>query len=75
MTKLGQRGYAVHGEPGEYRTGRIDPDTETDADPEGKRAKEEANQRDPDTETDPDPEGKRAKEEANQRFQRTDYRR
>ena len=35
LTKLGPRGSAVHGEPGEYWTGRIDPDTETDADPDG----------------------------------------
>ena len=45
LTKLGQRGPAVHEEPGEYRTGRINPDTETDPDADEKRAKAEANQR------------------------------
>ena len=44
LTKLGQRGYAIHEEPGEYRTGQINPDTETDPDPDEKRAKAEANQ-------------------------------
>ena len=34
LTKLGQRGYAVHEEPGVYRTERIDPDTDTDPDPD-----------------------------------------
>ena len=34
LTKLGQRGYAVHEDHGEYRTGEIDPDTDTDPDPE-----------------------------------------
>ncbi|MEI8242476.1 MAG: four helix bundle protein [bacterium] len=28
LTKLGQRGYAVHEAPGEYRTEEIDPDTD-----------------------------------------------
>jgi hypothetical protein len=32
--KLGQRGYAVGEEPGEYRTAEIDPDTDSDPDPE-----------------------------------------
>jgi hypothetical protein len=36
LTKLGQRGYAVHGGSAEYRTERIDPDTDTDPDPERK---------------------------------------
>ena len=36
LTKLGQRGYAVHEETEEYRTNQIDPDTDTDPDPEGK---------------------------------------
>jgi hypothetical protein len=35
LTKLGQRGYAIHEEPGEYRAGRIDSDTDTDPDSEG----------------------------------------
>jgi four helix bundle protein len=35
LTKLGQRGYAVHEDHGEYRTGEIDPDT--DPDPEKKK--------------------------------------
>jgi len=30
ITKLGQRGYAVHDDHGEYRTGEIDPDTDPD---------------------------------------------
>jgi hypothetical protein len=30
LTKLGQRGYAVHEESEAYRTSRIDPDTDTD---------------------------------------------
>jgi hypothetical protein len=30
LTKLGQRGYAVHDGSVEYRTERIDPDTDTD---------------------------------------------
>ena len=34
LTKLGQRGYAVHEDHGEYRTGEIDPDTDTDTDPD-----------------------------------------
>jgi hypothetical protein len=37
LTKLGQRGYAVHEDHGEYRTGEIDPDTDTDPDPEKKK--------------------------------------
>jgi four helix bundle protein len=37
LTKLGQRGYAVHEESGEYRTAEINPDTDTDPDPEKKR--------------------------------------
>jgi four helix bundle protein len=36
LTKLGQRGYAVHEETEEYRTSQIDPDTDTDPDPERK---------------------------------------
>ncbi len=34
LTKLGQRGYAVHEETEEYRTKQIDPDTDTDPDTE-----------------------------------------
>jgi four helix bundle protein len=34
LTKLGLRGYSVHEESGDYRTDRIDPDTDTDPDPE-----------------------------------------
>jgi hypothetical protein len=42
LTTLGRRGYEVDGERGQYRS---DPDTETDPDADGKRAKGEANQR------------------------------
>ena len=34
LTKLGQRGYAVHEVAEEYRTNQIDPDTDADPDPE-----------------------------------------
>ena len=34
--ETGPAGYAVYETPGEYRTEEIDPDTDTDADPEGK---------------------------------------
>ena len=34
LTKLGQRGYAVHEAAGDYRTNPIDPDTDTDPDTE-----------------------------------------
>ncbi len=34
LTKLGQRGYAVHEETEEHRTKQTDPDTDTDPDPE-----------------------------------------
>jgi len=34
LTKLGQRGYAVHEASAEYGAGGIDPDTDTDPDPE-----------------------------------------
>jgi four helix bundle protein len=34
LTKLGQRGYAVHDEPGEYRAEGIDADTDSDTDPD-----------------------------------------
>jgi hypothetical protein len=37
LTKLGQRGYAVHADPAEYATGLdsdTDPDTDTDGDHE-----------------------------------------
>ncbi len=37
LTKLGQRGYAVHEETEEYRTNQIDPDTDTDPDPDPER--------------------------------------
>ena len=37
LTKLGQRGYAVQEESGEYRTERIDPDTDSDPDADGNR--------------------------------------
>ena len=37
LTKLGQRGYAVHEESADYGTGGIDPDTNTDPDPDGTR--------------------------------------
>jgi len=30
LTKLGQRGYAIHEETEEYRTNQIDPDPDTD---------------------------------------------
>ena len=36
LTKLGQRGYAVHEEPTVYRADQIDPDTDTDADADGR---------------------------------------
>lgn len=36
LTKLGQRGYTVHEEPGEYRVGRNDTDSDTDPDPDEK---------------------------------------
>ncbi|HSA00188.1 MAG TPA: hypothetical protein P5055_05560, partial [Candidatus Paceibacterota bacterium] len=36
LTKLGQRGYTIHEEPGEYRAGRNDTDTDTDPDSDGK---------------------------------------
>ncbi len=36
LTKLGQRGYAVHEESEAYRTNPIDPDSDTDPDPERK---------------------------------------
>jgi hypothetical protein len=36
LTKLGQRGYAVHEEPTVYRADQIDPDTGTDADADGR---------------------------------------
>jgi hypothetical protein len=35
LTKLGQRGYAIHEEPGEYRAGRNDTDSDTDPDSDG----------------------------------------
>jgi len=41
LTKLGQRGYAVHEEPGVYRTERVDPDTDTDPDSDEDRKKRE----------------------------------
>jgi four helix bundle protein len=37
LTKLGQRGYAVHEESGEYRTNHVDPDTDTDTDTDPER--------------------------------------
>ena len=37
LTKLGQRGYAVHEESAEYGTSGIDPDPDTDSDPDGTR--------------------------------------
>jgi four helix bundle protein len=37
LTKLGQRGYAVHEASAEYGTGGIDPDTDTDPDADGSR--------------------------------------
>ena len=37
LTKLGQRGYAVHEESAEYGANGIDPDTDTDPDPDGNR--------------------------------------
>jgi hypothetical protein len=40
LTKLGQRGYAMHEEAGEYRAGRNDTDSDTDPDPEGNRKPE-----------------------------------
>jgi len=40
LTKLGQRGYAIHEEPGEYREDRNDTDSDTDPDPEGNRKPE-----------------------------------
>ena len=36
LTKLGQRGYAVHEESAVYGASGVDPDTDTDADPDGK---------------------------------------
>jgi four helix bundle protein len=36
LTKLGQRGYAVHEEPATYGASRIDPEPDTDPDPDGK---------------------------------------
>jgi four helix bundle protein len=36
LTKPGQRGYAIHEEPGEYRAGRNDTDSDTDPDSDGK---------------------------------------
>jgi len=41
LTKLGQRGYAVHEEPGVYRTKGGDPDTDTDPDADEGRKKPE----------------------------------
>ncbi len=38
LTKLGQRGYAVHEDRMEY-TGEIDPDTDSDPDPDGNSEK------------------------------------
>jgi hypothetical protein len=35
LTRLGQRGYAVYEEPGEYRAGRNDTDSDIDPDPDG----------------------------------------
>jgi hypothetical protein len=35
LTKLGQRGYAIHEEPGEYRASRNDTDSDTDPDSDG----------------------------------------
>ena len=40
LTKLGQRGYAIHEEPGEYRAGRNDTDSDTDPDSDGNRKPE-----------------------------------
>ena len=37
LTKLGQRGYAIREEPGEYEMQEIDPDTDTDPDADGDR--------------------------------------
>ena len=37
LTKLGQRGYAVHEESAEYGTSEIDPDTDPDADGTGRQ--------------------------------------
>jgi hypothetical protein len=37
LTKLGQRGYAVHEETQAYRTNQIDPDTDPDTDPDPER--------------------------------------
>ena len=34
LTKLGQRGYAVHERPGEYRSDGNDSDSDTDPDPD-----------------------------------------
>ena len=34
LTRLGQRGYRLHEEAGEYRADRIDTDTDTDSDPD-----------------------------------------
>ena len=35
LTKLGQRGYAVHEAEGDYRINPIDTDTDSDSDPDG----------------------------------------
>jgi hypothetical protein len=35
LTKLGQRGYAIREEPGEYRVDRNDTDSDIDPDPDG----------------------------------------
>jgi hypothetical protein len=43
LTKLGQRGNAVHEEAEEYRTGGIDPDTDPDPD----RSKEQKGRQHP----------------------------
>ena len=40
FTKLGQRGYAIHEERGEYRAGRIETDSDTDPDSDGNRTPE-----------------------------------
>jgi hypothetical protein len=35
LTKLGQRGYSVHETPSDYRTDRIDTDSDADPDTDG----------------------------------------
>jgi hypothetical protein len=40
LTQLGQCGYAIHEEPGEYQAGGDNTDSDTDLDSDGKRKPE-----------------------------------